>query len=391
MIDFDHTKLGRYFITNTCAWQQDAREVGSIGTGIHIIQLLVLGSFIGDVEALHPKVINDLCSNLIRQILLYAPAGIVPGNFVEIRSFDCYTGRLETLVLDENHITTESFLRPYDISFAETGNISYCRNIGNFAPEDVLHMGSLCEIARRIGSKVYEIPATAEVTYHIRPKKAYCVRNPLTSSLGYIIFDGKSIIMDCIDDDECAGGVTHVFSLLNWQEEMRALGYIMIPMVWRSGACVTMDATTIGCLVPPDEIEDTTNDGNFCLQGHEYRALVRYGVKEKIPVMHMLQTLLPIGERLYLKMESHSAAIVLRRLTVDIHVNELNRYALQVHLSAPNTLNPEKGKVFVVCLVCKMNGNVQSVKGSASEVLIVDPWELITQQGDRKIFKFMSA
>jgi hypothetical protein len=62
-----------------------------------------------------------------------------------------------------------------------------------------------------------------------------------------------------------------------------------------------------------------------------------------------------------------------------------------VHLSAPNTLNTEKGKVFVVCLVCKMNGNVQTVKGSASEILIVDPWELIMQPGDRKIFKFMSA
>ena len=83
----------------------------------------MLGSFIGDVEALHPKIINDLCGNLIKQILLYAPAGIIPGNFVELRSFDCYTGRLETLTLDEDHITTESFLRPYDVSFAESGNI----------------------------------------------------------------------------------------------------------------------------------------------------------------------------------------------------------------------------------------------------------------------------
>jgi hypothetical protein len=357
--------------------------------GIHIIQLLVLGSFIGDVEALHPKIINDLCGNLIKQILLYAPAGIVPGNFVEIRSFDCYTGRLETLVLDETHITTESFLRPYDISFAETGNISYCRNIGNFAPEDVLHMGSLCEIARRIGCKVYNIPATAEVTYYIRPKKAYCVHNPLTSSLGVLIFDGGSITMECFDDED--GGEIYTLSLLNWQEEMRARGFIMLPMVWRSGACVTMDSTTIGCLVPPDDFEDVTHDGNFCIQGFEYRALVRYGVKEKIPVMHMLQTLLPIGEKLFLRMESHSAAIVLRRLTVDIHVNDLNRYALQVHLSAPNILNPEQGKVFVVCLVCKMTTGVQGVKGTASEVLIVDPWELITQYGDRKVFKFMSA
>ena len=341
------------------------------------------------MEALHPKIINDLCSNLIRQILLYAPAGIIPGNFVDLRSFDCYSDKLEVIALDEGHSKTESFLRPYDVSFAETGNISYCKNIGIFAPEDVLHMGPLCEIARRIGCKVYEIPATAEVTYYPRPKKAYCVHNPLTSSLGYLVFDGKSITMDCMDDE--GGGSCTSLSLLNWQEEMKKEGYIMLPMVWRSGACVTMDATTIGCLVPPEEHEEVAHDGNFCLQGFEYRALVRYGVQEKIPVMQMLQTLLSIGERLYLKMESQSAAIVLRRLTVDIHVNDLNRYALQVHLSAPNILKPEAGKVFVVCLVCKMNGSVRSVKGSASEVLIVDPWELIMQPEERKVFKFMSV
>ena len=349
----------------------------------------MLGSFIEDVEALHPKIINDLCSNLIRQILLYAPAGVIPCNFVEIRSFDCYTDRLAVISLDENHTTTESFLRPYDVSFAETGNISYCKNIGNFAPEDVLHMGALCEIARRIGCKVYEIPATSEVTYYPRPKKAYCVHNPLTGSIGYLVFDGKSITMDCMEDE--GGGIVYPLSLLNWQEEMKKEGYIMLPMVWRSGACVTVDANAIGCLVPPEEHEEVAHDGNFCMQGFEYRALIRCGVQEKVPVLQMLQTLLPIGERLYLKMESQSAAIVLRRLTVDIHANDLNRYALQVHFSAPNVLVPEAGKVFVVCLVCKVNGSVRSSKGSASEVLIVDPWELIMQPVERKVFKFMSA
>ncbi len=368
---------------------QDSRESYSIGAGIHVIQLLVLGSFIGDVEALHPKIINDLCGNLIKQVLLYAPAGMIPGNYVDLRSFDCYTERLEVLTLDEDHMSTESFLRPYDVSFAESGNISYCKNIGNFAPEDVLHMGGLCDISRRIGCKVYEIPATAEVSYFIRPKKAYCVHNPLTGSIGFIVFDGKSIIMDCLSDGD--DGACFSLSLLNWQEEMKKEGFIMLPMVWRAGACVTMDANTIGCLVPPEKHEEIAYDGNFCTEGLEYRALVRRGVQEKISVMQMMQTLLAVGHRLYLKMESHSAAIVRRRLIVDIRSNELSSYALQVHLSTPNNLTPEPGKVFVVCLVCKIVGGVRSVKGSVSEVLIVDPWELIMQPGELKIFKFMSA
>ena len=371
--------------------RQEQREVCSVGAGIHIIQLLVLGSFIGDVETLHPKIINDLCSNLIKQILVYAPAGMIPGNYIEVRSFDCYTGKLETIMLDDNHVSTESFLRPYDVAFAETGIVTHCRNIGNFAPEDVLHMGGLCEISRRIGCKVYHIPATAEVTYYIRPKKAYCIYNPLTASTGYLLFDGKKISMYCEDNDESGSASLASLSLLNWQEEMKKAGYIMLPMIWRFGACVAMDANTIGCLVSPDEHEEVAHDGNFCIDSFEYRALVRYGVKEKVPVMQALQTVLPIGERLYLKLESNTAAMVIRRLTVDIHVNDLRHHALQVHLSAPNILNPESGKVFVACLVCRMNGTMRAVKGSSSEILVVDPWELLMQPGERKLFKFLGA
>lgn len=373
-------------------WQKDGRETCSVGGGIHVIQLLVLGSFIGDVETLHPKIINDLCANLIRQVLHYAPAGVIPANYVEIRSFDCYSGKLETIVLDEAHASTESFLRPYDVAFAETGCVTHCRNFANFAPEDVLHMGALCEFSRRIGCKVYEIPATAEVTYYIRPKKAYCVYNPLTGVLGHLLFDGKGVFMECLDNDDDSGaGNCYSFSLLTWQDEMKVRGFIMLPMVWRSGACVAVDANAIGCLVPPDAHEDILHDGNFCMAGFDYRALVRYGVKEKVPVMKVMQTLLPIGERLFLKLESHSAAIVLRRLPVDIHVSDLKHYSLQVHLSAPNVLVSEPGKVFVACLVCKMNGGLRCAKGTASEIIVVDPWELLMQPEERKVFKFMSV
>ena len=205
--------------------------------------------------------------------------------------------------------------------------------------------------------------------------------------LGYLVYDGKTISMECTDDE--GGGSFSALSLLHWQDEMKAQGYIMLPMVWRSGACVAIDEDTVGCLVPPEEIEDLAHDGNFVMEGLEYRALTRFGVQQKIPVMTMLQTLLPIGSKLYLKLESQSAAPILRRLTVEIHVNDLKNYALQVHLSAPNILEPETGKVFVVCLACKMNGNIQSVKGSASEVLLADPWDLVMQQGERKIFKFL--
>ncbi len=47
--------------------------------------------------------------------------------------------------------------------------------------------------------------------------------------------------------------------------------------------------------------------------------------------------------------------------------------------------------MFVASLVCKMNGDMQSVRGAASEILVVDPWELLIQLGERRVFKFLGA
>jgi hypothetical protein len=79
-------------------------------------------------------------------------------------------------------------------------------------------MGAACEVARRIGCKVYEIPATAEVTYYPRPKKAYAIHNPHDQSIGYVVFDGESITMDCLDYSDADSGFCCSLSLLNWQE-----------------------------------------------------------------------------------------------------------------------------------------------------------------------------
>ena len=125
---------------------QDPRETSSIGAGIHVIQLLVLGSLAGNfiTEKLHPKIINDLSMALLSHILRYAPGGMLPGNHVEIRAFNCFNCSLESVVLEKGHLRTESFIRCHDVTFAEMGIQSRCGNIENFAIEDVLHMGAHC-------------------------------------------------------------------------------------------------------------------------------------------------------------------------------------------------------------------------------------------------------
>ena len=383
------------FMIKAC-WPKGPNETASIGGGLHVIQLLLLGSLVGDVSALHPKIISELSVNLFRQILSYAPAGIVPGNFVELRNFDCYTGKLIPFDLEEGFTHMESFLRPCDLSFAETGDLTFCKNIGNFAAEDVLHMGPLCELARKIGCKVYDIPATAEVNYYPRPRKAYCIYDPLRCLQGYIVITETKITMEfqgMQGDDQLSCACT--LPLLSWQEEMSLKGFIMLPMVWRCGACVAITAEsgnqsgnqsgsiTLGCLVPPEDMVDEDGfdpvfDGNFSMSEMGYRALVRVGVTVKVPLMTMLQTLLPIGQRLYLKMESQSAGPLLRRVRSVLLPEQT---ALRVHLFSPGA-NPISGRVYVACKMCKIGSKVAS-----ATVLTVNPWELLLELGERDMIQ----
>jgi hypothetical protein len=306
---------------------------------------------------------------------------MVPGDFVELRNFDCYTCKLQPMILGEAR--TESFLRPCDLAFVEAGDLTICKNVGNFAVEDVLHMGPLCELAGKIGCKVYEIPASAEVNYHPRPKKAYCIYDPLRCLAGFIVISENGITMEYQSDrDEIELSNASTLSLLSWQEEMRAKGFIMLPMIWRCGACVAVtleEALAVGCLVPPEDIMDEngyniTFDGNFCMSGMHYTALVRVGETVKVPLMTAMQTLLPIGQLLYLRMECQNAGPFQRRVRSVIVPEQT---ALRVHLFSPGA-NPVPGKVCVACKVCRAGSKV-----AAATVIVVDPWELLLQLGDR--------
>jgi hypothetical protein len=78
--------------------------------------------------------------------------------------------------------------------------------------------------------------------------------------------------------------VSHSLPLLSWQEEMCSKGFIMLPMIWRCGTCVSVTEESggmlVGCLAPPEDVEDEnghiiTYDGNFCLSEMCWCAWVR--------------------------------------------------------------------------------------------------------------------
>ena len=105
------------------------------------------------------------------------------------------------------------------------------------------------------------------------------------------------------------------FDVLRWQDQLKERGFIILPMVWRKGAGFAWDSR-VGCLVEPGQ--ENQHDGNFGVESMDYVA--RLGINEhvEIPVMDALSGLLPIGHRLLLRLSSHLARPVLRRLPVSL-------------------------------------------------------------------------
>lgn len=241
-------------------------------------------------------------------------------------------------------------------------------------------MGPQCEVARLIGCKLVDVPASAELTYYIRPDKHYCVHNPLTGQVGVLFSNGRTVQLEfrnAEDSELCA----RELGLLTWQEEIRGMGFTMLPMIWRSGACVAWEGR-VGCIVPHSQ----PADGNFGLEEYEYTAVLGREETVQLPVLTALQMLLPIGQRLYLRLESQAASPFVRKLAEPVPAGMRSRCALQVHADSPNTIRPVAGKIYVVCLVRQMSEHDRPV-GSKCETIVADPWDLLIQPEDRRVFE----
>jgi hypothetical protein len=83
-------------------------------------------------------------------------------------------------------------------------------------------------------------------------------------------------------------------------------------------------------------------------------------------------------------MESQSAAPLIRRLNAPLSLDERRARALKMRLSCPNIKNPAHGKLYVVFVVRR--GVV-----AFGETMVVDPWEITTDKGNRAEIEHLSA
>jgi len=341
-----------------------------VGMGVDWLQLLMLTAFIGDSigTKLHPQFISDFARRLTRLVLQQSPAGVTPWRFVEITSFNCYDCSLEPIDMGSCEDRPEHFLRAQNEQLAIDGILPDCPNFQNFAVEDLLAVGPLCGWAKCIGCPVWKVPAIADVTYNLRPNVAYTIYNQTSGALGFIEVSTAGVINMEYED------TARSLELNMWQAELMEAGFIVLPLITRQCACVSVgDDGWVGCLVPPTE----NASFNISREDRCYRAKTRVDTVQIMSPLDVMEKLLPIGTLCYLKMECQSAGPLVRRLEAPLSPNERLGCVLRVRLSSPNVKHPTAGKLYIVFVIRK--GVV-----ATSETMVVDPWEITTEKGRRR-------
>jgi hypothetical protein len=126
------------------------------------------------------------------------------------------------------------------------------------------------------------------------------------------------------DEDEVKKKVLNVKT---WQRELCDLGFILLPMINRAGACVTVAdedmGERIGIIMPPpvDPGSSAVSRGNFDVQGRCYYVSVRNPRGRNYVTMtpfEVFDCLIPIGQEVFLKLESDSAHAFLRRTSLEM-------------------------------------------------------------------------
>ncbi len=268
----------------------------------------------------------------------------------------------------------EHFIRPQNDQLAVDGVLPDCPNFQNFAAEDILPVGPLCGWAERIGCPVWKVPAIANVLYNVRPSVCYLTYNQTSGAVGALEVSGAGVITMEYDDGSGAGDMSASFDLMTWQTELMDLGFVILPLITRSGACVaTTDEGGVGCIV---RCEEDGASFNISRQDKSYRVKVHVDTVQVMPPLVVMEKLLPIGTLCYLKMECQSAGPLVRRLSMPLSSDDRLSRVLRIRLSTPNVRHPIDGKLYVV--FATRRGVVV-----VGETMAVDPWEITTDKGRR--------
>ena len=236
------------------AWKSVGNVVAGEGLGVNMWALLVLASLLG-TEDIHAKNTSKVAVALLSLIAGMAPRAATPGQRFPVRSFNDQTQNVEMVIVQARG-QPEHFLRPLrDDKFAISGEYTYCPADDGRVPEDWLHNSHLLAAAKRfLFCEWREVPPTfLRGSYQVLAKRHYAIlrqgSRDTSPALGSLYVDSKGAV---IRYDSDGLGYRVDLGVMEWSDRLAALGFLVMPMVFRSGALVLIkrSLTQLGCLVP---------------------------------------------------------------------------------------------------------------------------------------------
>lgn len=356
--------------------------VSSEGAGVNMFALLAAASLVGN-DHVHCKAASRISQNVLKLMVKSAPVAVTPGNCVPVRSFNDQTCEAET-VYCEPEGRPEHFLRPIrDDSFAHSGIFSVCPvDERGWLPEDLASCAAVYEQSKFLSCAYADVPPSKVAGhYQLVPGRYYALYSKAEDKLGTLLVDERGVNV-VINDDT---GVTWDFK--DWHDELRKLGYLILPMIWRSGALVAVnDGANFACLAPDP---DSVSRFNFSPEKLCYTAYEEEGA-EMISVhpVTVLDNLVRPGTVVWVKPSTKAW----KDLSVDFPATELDEVEaaermVQARLNLPTVPLPQAGKVHVTIL----QRHADAMRNSELDYrhVVLDPWELCPEPPARDDLKIL--
>ncbi len=357
-------------------WKTSGGAVGSEGASVNMWALLTAASLVG-CNHIHCKSSSRFAQSVLGLILRNAPAAATPGNVIPVRSFHEVSKEVESVLVRADS-RPDNFLRHIDDSnFAINGVFSCCKAVEGKMPEDYLGCAYVRELSEFLKCKYHEVPPKhVHGHYQLMPERYYSIFNKEEDIWGSLMINDDGVHVD-IDTREA-----WVWDFDEWEEELRNANYLVMPMIWRSGAVISLDDGDVGCLVP-DGTRNSMHDEGCQIQEGDYisnydhfqfcyHALSKDGVLNAYNVLDTFERLVVPGTFLWIKPGTDSWEKMKSQFPPMSDPNCEDQRVVRVRLNVPLKSNPVLGKVCVTVMRKAESSSLDFTFGHSE----IDPWDL---------------
>ena len=289
----------------------------SAGLGVNMWALLLMGALIGNDE-LHTKNSSKVATSLLTLMLNMAPASSTPGGRVPVRSFNQQSGAPETVIVNTG-TQPEHFLRAInDDKFATGGGFTYCPQDEDRMPEDYLGSAHVLAMSKFIKCKYVDVPPHhLRGFYQLMQGRHYALVRTADhgreAALGSLYIDKSGAVITWRDAQGREGRAK--VGMTEWDGYIQANGFLVMPMVWRSGAVVATGDPIypVGCLVSKGTQESLQQSsaslgldsmpytGNYDPVKYGYHALVKPSTMMFLDTLRTHENLVPPGRMMWIR------------------------------------------------------------------------------------------